>query len=51
LSGAPGVRHVHARRIDFIGNDAAPAQSDGDAAGCTPLSVTDASAPIRVVVG
>jgi hypothetical protein len=24
---------------------------DGDAAGCTPLSVTDASAPIRVVVG
>ena len=29
----------------------APAQADGDAAGFTPLSVTDAPAPIQVVVG
>jgi diacylglycerol kinase (ATP) len=51
LGRAPGVRHVRAFRIDFIGNAAAPAQADGDAAGCTPLSVTDAPAPIQVVVG
>jgi diacylglycerol kinase (ATP) len=51
LGRAPGVRHVRALRIDFIGNEAVPAQADGDAAGCTPLSVTDAPAPIQVVVG
>jgi diacylglycerol kinase (ATP) len=51
LGCAPGVRHVRALRVDFIGNDAAPAQADGDPAGCTPLCVTDAPSPIRVVVG
>jgi YegS/Rv2252/BmrU family lipid kinase len=51
LGGAPGVRHVRALRIDFIGNDAVPVHADGDAAGCTPLCVTDAPGPIQVVVG
>ena len=51
LGGAPGVRHVRALRIEFIGNETVPVQADGDAAGCTPLCVTDAAAPIQVVVG
>lgn len=51
LGRAPGVRHVRAQRIDFTNNDAIPAQTDGDAAGWTPLSVTDAPAAIQVVVG
>ena len=51
LGRAPGVRHVRARRIDFIGNDTVPAQTDGDAAGWTPITVTDAAAAIPVVVG
>jgi diacylglycerol kinase (ATP) len=51
LGRAPGVRHVRARRIDFIGNETTPAQADGDAAGWTPISVTDAPAAIPVVVG
>lgn len=50
LSRAPGVRHVRARQIDFIGNERVPVQADGDAAGWTPLSVTDASSAIPVVV-
>ncbi len=51
LGRAPGVRHIRAQRIDFIGNETAPAQADGDAAGWTPTSVTDAPAAISVVVG
>ena len=51
LGRAPGVRHVRAQRIDFIGNETVPAQADGDAAGWTPISVTDAPASIAVVVG
>jgi YegS/Rv2252/BmrU family lipid kinase len=51
LGRAPGVRHVRAQRIDFIGSNALPAQADGDTAGCTPLRITDAPAPIQVVVG
>jgi diacylglycerol kinase (ATP) len=51
LGRAPGVRHVRARRVDFIGNEAVPAQTDGDAAGWTPISVTDAPAALSVVVG
>jgi diacylglycerol kinase (ATP) len=49
LYRAPGVRHLRARRIDFIGNRHAPAQADGDPVGETPLSVTDAPGPIQVV--
>jgi diacylglycerol kinase (ATP) len=51
LGRAPGVRHVRARRIEVIGNAPIPAQADGDAAGFTPLSVTDAPGPIEVVTG
>jgi diacylglycerol kinase (ATP) len=50
LSRAPGVRHVRARRVDFIDNEVLPAQADGDAAGWTPITVTDAPAAIPVVV-
>ncbi|MFL5285754.1 MAG: diacylglycerol/lipid kinase family protein [Rhodopila sp.] len=51
LAHAPGVRHVRAQRIEFLQNAAIPAQTDGDQAGWAPLSVTDAPAPIQVVVG
>jgi diacylglycerol kinase family enzyme len=51
LGQAPGVRHIRARRIDFLHNQAVPAQTDGDAAGYAPLWVGDAPGPIQVVVG
>nr|WP_294526685.1 YegS/Rv2252/BmrU family lipid kinase [uncultured Rhodopila sp.] len=51
LGHAPGVRHVRARRIDFLQNDAVPAQADGDRAGYAPLWIADAPGPIQVVVG
>ena len=51
LFRAPGVRHLRASRVEFIGNCAAPAQADGDPVGYTPLRVTDAPGPIQVVVG
>ena len=49
LGRAPGVRHVRARRVEVIGNAPIPAQTDGDPAGFTPLSVADAPGPIEVV--
>ena len=51
LGHAPGVRRVRANRVDFIGNQSVPAQADGDPAGCAVTSVTNARAPIQVVVG
>jgi YegS/Rv2252/BmrU family lipid kinase len=51
LGHAPGVRHVRARRIDFLQNESVPAQADGDRAGYAPLWVGDAPGPIQVVVG
>jgi diacylglycerol kinase (ATP) len=51
LGRAPGVRHVRARQIDFIGNARVPVQADGDAAGWTPITVTNAPSSIAVVVG
>jgi YegS/Rv2252/BmrU family lipid kinase len=51
LGKAPGVRHVRARRIDFLLNQAVPAQTDGDRAGFAPLWVGDAPGPIEIVVG
>lgn len=50
LGRAPGVTHVRARRVEFVGNETVPAQADGDTAGFTPLSVVDADGPIEVVV-
>ncbi|HET6307777.1 MAG TPA: diacylglycerol kinase family protein [Rhodopila sp.] len=51
LSRAPGVRHVRARRIEFLQHMAVPAQTDGDRAGSAPLWVGDAAGPIQVVMG
>lgn len=51
LSRMRGVRQVRARRIEFISNAGLPIQTDGDAAGCMPLTVVDAPGPIPVVVG
>ncbi len=51
LGHAPGVRHIRAKRIDFSQNDAVPAQTDGDSAGFAPFWVSDAPAPIQVVMG
>jgi diacylglycerol kinase (ATP) len=51
LGQAPGVRHIRARRIDFLQNEAVPAQTDGDSAGFAPLWVSDAPGPIQVVMG
>ena len=48
---APGVRHLRASRVDFIGNQNSPVQTDGDQAGYTPLSVVNAPGPIEIVVG
>jgi diacylglycerol kinase family enzyme len=51
LGHAPGVRQIRANQVDFFGNEPIPAQADGDAAGCAVLSVTNAAAPIQIVVG
>lgn len=51
LGHAPGVRHIRAQRIDFLQNNAVPAQTDGDSAGLAPLWVGDAPNPIQVVMG
>jgi len=51
LSQLPGVVRLRASEISFDGEQVLPAQSDGDPAGWTPLRVTDAPAPIPIVVG
>jgi diacylglycerol kinase family enzyme len=51
LGHAPGVRRIRANRVDFMGNEPVPAQTDGDPAGCAVLSVTNAASPIHVVTG
>lgn len=49
LAHAPGLRLVRASRVELDSDDV-PAQADGDPAGCGRLSVTDAAAPLQVVV-
>jgi diacylglycerol kinase (ATP) len=51
LPHTPGIRLVHASRVDIACIRCVPAQADGDAAGTTPLAVTDAAAPIDIIVG
>jgi diacylglycerol kinase family enzyme len=51
LARMPGVRRVRAARVEFPGNRARPAQSDGDPAGMAPRLVTDAAAPLALIVG
>ncbi|MCW3473349.1 diacylglycerol/lipid kinase family protein [Limobrevibacterium gyesilva] len=45
-----GLRLLRADRIDILSSQV-PAQADGDPAGETPLSISDAPAPMNVVVG
>jgi diacylglycerol kinase (ATP) len=49
LAKMPGLRRVRANSIEFFGNEEVPAQTDGDAAGLSPLAVTDAPQAIAVV--
>lgn len=51
LGRAPGVRHLRASKIEFVGNRPIPVQADGEKAGWLPLTVANAPAPIQVVVG
>ena len=51
LGRSPGVRHIRAKRIDFLQNTAILSQTDGDSAGYAPLWVSDAPGPIQVVTG
>ncbi len=51
LPKLPGIRRLRAARVEILGDQSIPAQSDGDAAGYSPLVAEDASAPIEVVVG
>ena len=51
LAHAPGIRQLRAREVVFTGNAHVPVQTDGDGAGTTPLHISDAREPIRIVVG
>lgn len=51
LPSMPGIEHRRAIAVEMLGEDRVPAQVDGDPAGFSPLSVTDAAAPIQVVAG
>jgi len=51
LARAPGVRLLRAAEIEILDHPGLPAQTDGDAAGCTPVRVRDAPGPISLVVG
>ena len=46
----PGLRLLRAREI-VLRSERVPMQTDGDAAGCAPLTVRDAPRPIPVVIG
>ena len=51
LHRVPGLRLLRARCIELLDSPGIPAQADGDPAGHTPLSVTDAPEPLSVVIG
>ena len=51
LPAMPGIQHRRAMQVEILGEHRAPAQVDGDPAGFSPLTVTDATAPIQVVAG
>ena len=50
LPRMPGLQLLRAGHV-VIESERVPAQTDGDAAGCAPLTVRDAPTAIRVVVG
>jgi diacylglycerol kinase (ATP) len=45
-----GIRQLRAQEIVFTGNSPIPAQADGEPAGHTPFKISDAGAPISIVV-
>lgn len=51
LPRMPGLRVRPAAVVEILGNGSILAQADGDPAGATPITVRDAAAPIRVVIG
>jgi diacylglycerol kinase (ATP) len=52
LPRCPGVRILPARHVEFTpGGAKIPAQADGDRLAGTPWAVTDAAAPISLIVG
>ncbi len=51
MARLPGVMRLRASEIAFANHQGLPAQSDGDAAGRTPMRVTDAASPVSVAVG
>ena len=50
LGRVPGVVHRRASEIVLLDEAGRPAQADGDPAGTTPLHVSDAPAPLRLMV-
>ncbi len=51
MARLPGIVRLRASDVALVGLHGWPAQSDGDAAGCTPMHITDATTPIAVLVG
>ena len=51
LGRVPGVTHRRASEVELLDQAGLPAQADGDPAGTAPLRVTDASGPLRVLIG
>ena len=47
----PGLVHRRASEVVLSDEAGRPAQADGDPAGTTPLHVSDARAPLRLMVG
>ena len=50
LPQAPGLTLMKAATIDILGNGSVKLQSDGDAAGFVPVSISDAPGAIAIVV-
>jgi diacylglycerol kinase (ATP) len=51
LPRMPGLQIRTAMAVEILGNGSVPAQADGDPAGETPVSISNAPVPIAVVVG
>ncbi|HTW26983.1 MAG TPA: diacylglycerol kinase family protein [Acetobacteraceae bacterium] len=51
LPRLPNLRLLRASQVEILGRDGVPAQADGDAAGKTPVAISDAAGSIQVVAG
>ena len=51
LPRCPGITFLRGREIEIHADSGVPVQADGDAAGTTPVRITDAAASIEVVTG